>query len=246
MLSKIKNFLIKNELPACLKNDEGLQRILCTVPGMLDTQNVPLMLQAIQEMPEKGAVLEIGSFCGQSLIVLCYLLRKEKQTRKVFACDAWLYEGWLDKNSHVDASYLNTLAGFPEIQRNDYTDFLYDSFKRNLNFFFPNDLPGSYRELSLSFLNYWTEGKELIDCFDNKNNLGGEIAFAFIDGGHAYDLCKQELELLVPHFITGSKILLDDSAKGQNFGSARLAQEIKSDARFSIISAKGNLLFEYR
>src|SRR5262249_1844430 len=75
------------------QRNEFLAWISFAVPGMLVPENVDAMEYALTNMPPGKPILEIGSFCGLSTVVLSYLLSKRSQTTPIFTCDKWEFEG---------------------------------------------------------------------------------------------------------------------------------------------------------
>src|SRR5262245_49593056 len=73
--------------------NEFLVWVRFAVPGMLGQENVDAMEYAVANMPPGKPILEIGSFCGLSTVVLSYLLDKCSKTTSVFTCDKWEFEG---------------------------------------------------------------------------------------------------------------------------------------------------------
>jgi hypothetical protein len=62
--------------------NEFLAWVRFAVPGMLNEGNVDAMGYAVANMPPGKPVLEIGSFCGLSTVVLSYLLNKHSKTTR--------------------------------------------------------------------------------------------------------------------------------------------------------------------
>jgi len=56
------------------KANEFLAWVRFAVPGMLAQGNIDAMDYAVANMPPGNPILEIGSFCGLSTVILSYLL----------------------------------------------------------------------------------------------------------------------------------------------------------------------------
>jgi hypothetical protein len=74
--------------------------------------------------------------------------------------------------------------------------------------------------------------------------LGGKICFAYIDGGHSYEVAWNDFNHVTKHLLKGGFILLDDSADGQNFGSAYMMPDIKKNKRFKVVAKNPNYMIQ--
>lgn len=226
--------------------DEFIARIRVAVAGegMMTEGNIFAFDHAIRHLPPTGAVLEIGSFGGMSTNIIAHLLRKHGHAaRPFFTCDPWVYEGFHDTTRRDDARYMALVDGSEQMQRIDYMEFVRESFLRSTRFFSSENLPHSLRLTSDAFFEKWETGGPATDIFGNVAQLGGPLAFAYVDGDHAYDFARRDLENALRWLVPGGFLLLDDSADGLHYGSARLAKELLRDARVALVSRKPNYLF---
>ncbi len=215
-------------------------RYLVIGEGMLMAGNIKLMDFAIQNMPNEGCVLEIGSYGGLSTNLIAYLLKKHQKNNLLFNCDAWLYEGYHDHKGVID----KTIDGRNDISRADYSTYMKQSFINATLFLCGSKLPHSFHLFSKDFFEKWNSKESLIDVFGNSITLGGLISFAYIDGGHAYEVAKDDFNNVSKHLVLGGYILLDDSADAMNFGSAKMMDEIKQDKMFKVIDKAPNYLIQ--
>jgi hypothetical protein len=58
------------------RRDEFLTWLTFINPGMLTIHNAALMNHAVRNMPERGAVVEIGSFAGLSLNHIIHMMQQ--------------------------------------------------------------------------------------------------------------------------------------------------------------------------
>jgi hypothetical protein len=216
------------------QDNEFLNWVRFAVPGMLDQKNICAMEYAIANMPLGKPLLEIGSFCGLSTIILSYLLDKYSKDIPIFTCDKWKFEG-----QQLEA----TLGDSQFVTHDIYRAFVKDTFLRSMRTFSGHRLPYTIECLSDDFFGMWHENKITVDVFDRPVTLGGKISFCYIDGNHTYEFAKRDFEnadrLLVPRGF----ILFDDSADGSIWDVNQLTREIASGSHYELISRNPNYLF---
>ncbi|KAA3615768.1 MAG: class I SAM-dependent methyltransferase [Calditrichaeota bacterium] len=232
-----------------LELDEFTQRILCTVPGMLETGNLESFEYVAKHLSSKKPVLEIGSFCGLSFILLRYFLDKNNKPNKIFTCDDWSYEGFFDKNpSGIQdgdlEAYMEIVGGNKNIRRENYVRFTKSQFKNNALFFSSHNMPASFHLSSNLFFSYWKEGSAMRDIFGNESRLGGPLSFVYIDGDHSYEQCRKDFQNADIFLGHGGFLLLDDSADGGIFGSSQVAKEVEAHSDYELIMKNPNYLFK--
>ena len=204
--------------------------------------NIFLISQAIQQMPEGGCVLEIGSYAGLSANLMTYFMQKQQRNATLFCCDAWVYEGFHDEKGMVTP----WMDGRDDVKRTEYMAYIKTSYIQAAKLLSEQHLPHAIHLDSDTFFGAWAARETLLDVFERKVKLGGSIAFAYIDGNHAYDFAKRDFENVAKFLLPGGFVLLDDSAKHQAFGSARLAQEIRKHPDFEVVLANPHYLFRKR
>lgn len=215
-------------------------RYLVIGEGMLCAGNIKLMDFAIKNMPNEGCVLEIGSYGGLSTNLMAYLIKKHQKDNLLFNCDAWLYEGFHDHKGTID----KTIDGRKDISREAYSVYMKQSYMNATLFLNGNKLPHSFNMFSHDFFEKWDNKESLVDLFGNTVTLGSSISFAYIDGGHSYEVAWEDFTNVSKHLIVGGYILLDDSADSMSFGSAKMMSEIKKDKTFKIIDKAPNYLIQ--
>lgn len=226
--------------------DDFVARIRCAVAGegMLAEGNIFCFDYAIRHLPLKGTALEIGSFGGMSTNVIAALLRKHGEQRPFFTCDPWHYEGFYDKIRSGDVHYMNHVDGSDSITRAEYTDFIRDSFVRSTRFFSRDVLPHTLQMASDDFFEAWSKRENHQDIFGNRAQLGGPLAFCYVDGNHEYEQARRDAENALEFLVPGGWLLLDDSADHLPFGSVRVARELCRRTDLKLVLKNPNYLFQ--
>jgi hypothetical protein len=224
-------------------SDDFIKRIRSLVigEGMLKEGNIGLMDYAIKNMPADGSVIEIGSYGGLSTNLIIHLMQKNNRNNLFFNCDAWLYEGYKD---HLQAIAETHIDGRTDISRSDYAVYIKNAFINATKFLSAHNLPHSFHMYSDVFFENWNNNKTDTDIFGRTVALGGKISFAYIDGGHSYEVAWKDFNNIDANLIENGFILLDDSADGQYFGSAKMMADIKNDKRYKVIAKNPNYLIQ--
>jgi hypothetical protein len=208
--------------------------------GMLHEGNIYLMNHAIQHLPARGAVLEIGCYGGLSGNLICYLLKKHNKSNPFFAVDLWEYEGFEDAKGKKS----EWIDGRSDITRQDFMNYLKAAYQSSINLLNAENKPFTCHSDSILFLNKWKDTGNVTDIFGREIQLGGAIAFAYIDGNHAYQHIRQEFEKIDPLMTKGGFILFDDSDDASPFGSAKLMKEVIKNTGYQFIDKNPNYLFQ--
>ena len=217
--------------------NEYLHWVLFAVPGMLTPTNIAAMSIAINNMPADKPVVEIGSFCGLSTIVLSHILDRVGGNSLLFSCDKWEFEG-------QDLGKL--VADSPSLTHDAYQEYVKETFKRSLMTFSSHRLPHTIEAVSDDFFRQWFTNESVIDVFGRKTDLGGEIGFCYIDGNHTYEFARRDFENTDRALVSGGYVLFDDSGDGTIWGVNQLVREIADDARYQLVSKNPNYLFRKR
>ncbi len=216
------------------QTNEFLAWVRFAVPGMLDQGNINAMEYAIANMPHDNPILEIGSFCGLSTVVLSYLLDKQSLSTSIFTCDKWEFEG----------QQLGSLLGdSPSVTHDIYQEYVKNTFLRSMQTFSANRLPYTIECFSDEFFRRWFDEEKAIDVFDRPVTLGGKISFCYIDGNHTYEFAKRDFENTDRSLVPGGFILFDDSADSSQWEVNKLTREIASSNRYDLVSRNPNYLF---
>lgn len=211
--------------------------------GMLHDGNIYAFDYAFQQLPPTGGILEIGSFAGLSANVITWLLRKHGINCPFFTCDPWIYEGYHDQTRKDDAVYMAHFEACRHITREDFTDFIRESFRRNTLFFSREYLPHTIRLSSDAFFDAWQKQARKTDVFGRKITLGGPLSFVYVDGDHSYEVVRRDVEHSLEHLVPGGFLLLDDSADFWTYGSVQLAQEMKRWKGLELVMKNPNYLY---
>ncbi len=219
-------------VPLQAKKSEGLEHdefvvYLCNlVGGFLADGNLQAMARALNEMPSEGAVVEIGSFLGLSTNILTYALARKEERRRLFSCDPWDYEGGLQ-----------SLTQTPQ-----FNSWARQTFVTNTRFLSATRLPRTLEATSDAFFDAWQNGEKREDVFGNEVQLGGAIAFAYIDGDHSEAATRRDFQNVHRHLVRGGFILFDDSSAHGYEGVQRVVAEVAAHADYEIADAFPNIL----
>ena len=216
------------------RRDEFLYWLTLINPGTLDERNLPLFNHAIQRMPDNGAVVEIGSWCGMSLNHLIHMIQQTGRSNVVFSVDEWNFEG------SGAALIPGSLIPGSKVQFVDYRDLAMDTFRRNLLLFHPDQLPHHIVESSDSFFELWTQRAEVVDFFGRDTTLGGPISLAYIDGDHSYEQSWRDFEKVDRFLVPGGFIIFDDSADDCGWESKRSARDAASRPDYELVAKAPN------
>ena len=207
--------------------------------GMLTDGNIFLINHAIENMPESGAVVEIGIYGGVSSNLICYLMGKHQKSNSFFNCDPWIYEGYHDAQGKI-TPYID---GRSDIRRDVFMDYIKSSYVKSVTLLNKKP-PHTFHLKSEDFFELWNAKTKATDIFDQKVTLGGPIAFAYIDGDHSYEMAKSDFTNVSKYLVSGGFILFDDSADGSGYGSAKLMKEVLADKKFKLVLKNPNYLFQ--
>jgi hypothetical protein len=215
--------------------NEFLTWIRFAIPGMLAEENVHAMDHAITNMPPGKPIVEIGSFCGLSAVVLSYLLSKRSKTTPLFTCDKWEFEG---------QELGSPLGDSPTVTHDVYRIYVRDTFLRTTRTFAADHLPYTIECFSDEFFRRWFENEKTVDVFGRPVTLGGEISFCYIDGNHTYEFAKRDFENTDRALVSGGFILFDDSGDDSVWEEVnQLTREIASGREYELVSRNPNYLF---
>jgi hypothetical protein len=215
------------------QGNEFLTWIRFAVPGMLAQENVDAMEYALTNMPSGKPILEIGSFCGLSTVVLSYLLSKHSKTTPFFTCDKWEFEG---------QRLGSPLGDSPSVTHDVYRMYVRDTFLRTMQTFAADHLPHTIECFSDEFFGRWFENEKTVDVFGRPVTLGGEISFCYIDGNHTYEFAKRDFENTDRALVSGGFILFDDSGDDSDWEVNQLTREIISGRKYELVSRNPNYL----
>lgn len=228
-------FLFRKKFKTIPRN-EFIERICCTVPGMTLPSNIFLMDKAVSEMPDHSGVLEIGSFAGQSAIILHYLMQLHGKQGKIVCVDPFMYTGWEDEGRKNDPAYMKTVGNNSSVSRESYLQFVEDAFRKNVSFFCPVNTPQLYKMKSNSFFEDLQNGKfpELKDFHPG---------LCYIDGDHGKKETLEDMRNCMERATQNAFILVDDSYRNISLGSGEAVSEIRQWAALEVVGENPNFMF---
>lgn len=242
MIAKIIKQKLSNRRIKRIEKDPFLKRIKSLIigEGMLHEGNIYLMDFAIKQMPDKGHILEIGSYGGLSTNLMLHLSSKHGRNQKVVSCDPWIYEGY-DDFKGVPST---TIDGREDVTRSDYSKYMKTAFISATKFLNKEQLPHSFQFTSDEFFKRYDAQTLEADVFGRNVLLDQAISFAYIDGNHAYEYAKRDFENVDKYLLKSGFILFDDSIDDSGFGSALFMDEMKKNPNYKLVDKNPNYLFE--
>jgi hypothetical protein len=216
-------------------SDEYLTWLGFANAGMLHAGNPWLIQYAVENLPSRHPIVEIGSFCGLSTNVISYFVKKAGKQNPLFTCDRWIFEG-----SAGGGQIGNGIAHAA------YREFVKSSFLRNVEFFGAGTRPSTIEVFSDEFFERWRKQETVEDVFGGAVDLGGPISFCYVDGNHTYEFAKRDFTNADEFLDSGGFILFDDSWDGNHFGLTPLMNEIARNPRYELIAKNPNYLFRKR
>lgn len=214
---------------------EYLGWIEYAVAGMMARGNIDAMSFALRNLPNHAPMLEIGSFCGRSTVVLAHLKEKHGIPNHLFTCDRWNFEG---------QQLGSPLGDSKSVTQDDYRSYVRDSFLRNARTFCRAELPYSIEASSDAFFAQWSAAERARDVFGREVKLGGRLSFCYIDGNHSYDFAKRDFENTHRFLAPGGFVLFDDSGDGSGWEVCRVVKEVLNSGDYTLISKNPNYLFQ--
>lgn len=206
-------------------SDPFVTRLQQLVPGMMNPGNLQAFNHVIARLPSEAPIVEVGAFCGLSTNLIAYFKRVHRATNCLVTCDAWDYSF-----KGLTNEPLTPFAGLTGI---DFGRYAKQIFEHNARLFSATDLPYAIEAFSDDFFEAWEQGEQRSDLFGRTLQLGGPIAFCFIDGNHDYEFVRSDF-LQADRFLEDAGwILFDDSADiGGSPGPRRLMRELRRNRVF--------------
>ncbi len=212
--------------------DEYLTWLSYANAGMMHSGNFYCFDYAMKNLPTDDPVIEVGSFCGLSANVTGYLLKKYGRKNKIITSDKWVME-----NAETE------FIGNSDIRFSEYSQYVKESFIRNVNFFNGKNIPYAIEVFSDEFFSLWEKGAEVNDVFGRNIKLGGGISFAYIDGNHTYEFTKRDFINTDKFLVKGGFIFFDDTNFESPYGCVKLMKEIKRNPSYELVMKNPNYLF---
>jgi hypothetical protein len=205
--------------------------------GMLERGNLYCFHYAINHLASESPLIEIVSFCGLSTNLLTHYKATSGRCNRLFTCDEWCFEGAEEINAMIGSSHCTHLA---------YRSFVYESFKRNTQFFSGKDLPYTIEKSSDAFFAAWRKGEIVTDIFGRSVRLGGPVSFCFVDGNHSCDYVKRDFENCEEFLEGGEFVFFDDSQDDSGWEVRKVVKEIQVSRKYDLVIKNPNYLFVKR
>lgn len=214
----------------------ALYRYVDTVPGMCDHEKTAALFEIARRAPS-GDVVEIGSWWGKSAAVLASLAEAH-DIGSLLCVDPWSPSHLIqnDDSGLVDgmADRLDTDEALAIFQLS-----LIPCAARRVNYLrLPSEIAaGRFRQ----------ERAVVSEVF-GRTAYEGRIAILHIDGNHAYDAVRVDIEAWCEHVIPGGWIILDDYVWPFGDGPRRAGDEFLASNLHNLNQAfvMGSALFIQR
>lgn len=178
------------------------------IPGYTPMDELhALYLTALMSAHLEGDIVEIGSWCGRSAVVLAAAAEGSKvhcidlfpDPRDWFRSESG---GWSSSTNIDFVNHFSHLA--PTVPDRIFEAEVLPVYQK-------------YGSLTAAFAIHTEPEKDTIvahrgtsTTFFSKQSLGFKIRMAFIDGGHSYEDVTRDIENVEPHLVSGSYICFDD------------------------------------
>jgi hypothetical protein len=206
--------------------DDVVARMQSIIPGWIRHGNLEAFAYCLARLPSNDPIMEIGSFAGLSLNYIILLLRGAHRPNPVFSIDPWEFGQGLIEGS--------------EISYDAYNAHIRETFRRNMMLFSGDRLPHHFELTSDAFFMAWAARERQTDFFGNAVQLGGPIAFAYIDGSHTYEQSLKDFQNVDRYLVPGGFIVFDDSEDYFDWGSSRTAREAAALPRYEVVAKNPN------
>lgn len=209
----------------------GLSRYADLIPGMCDDDKFRALFE-IARFSVNGDIVEIGSWWGKSAFILAQLARCFG-IGKLLCVDPWTNEHLIQNEKIVDSASAQVDA-----------EEALSIFKIGLFPFSCNHI-NYLRMTSVEGAEYYGDSRSInTEVFGNTEYIG-QISILHIDGNHAYEAVKADLESWGEFVVVGGWIILDDYIWPYGDGPQRVGDEFLEKNRYRIATAfvMGTALF---
>ena len=239
MIESLTSDTLRSEIEkiwANVKKDSYLSWLLSTTGGWLvpGHPNLVALDFAIRYMPMVGAMIEIGTYLGQSTNVMTYLMWKYRRFLPLFCCDPWMFE----KTGEP-------VGGFFDGGTNAYREYCMKVCRQTIAMFSAHHMPHVIEAFSHDFFADWSGEKEKVDMHGRSVKLGGPISFAYIDGAHTYEGAREDFSGIHPFLVPGGFVFFDDSTPDWE-GVHRVVNEVMQHPEYELLFTTPNYFFRKR
>ena len=202
------------------------------IPGMCPDDKINGLYGSMDSCPS-GDVVEIGTWWGKSALVLL-LLARHYSIGNILCVDPWRDEELVQGVPSVDeaSAALSAKEAFEVFKMNLLP---YKMIRRPMHSDDEaHDSDFNYFRATSAAANKWLAGNaypgypsiySLISEEFGETYYSGRIALLHIDGNHAYEKVKQDVELWTPLVVPGGWIVIDDYDWRHGDGPRRAADE---------------------
>ena len=191
-------------------------------PNGVDRVLVSKCCEHISKNKIAGAIIEIGTRRGGGAVMIAEALERFNSTNRLFVC--------VDPYGHIE--YQDT-DGPP--QTFDYTNAMRDETIPKLHEHI-GGMGFNFIFLNMEDTEFFSRFPDGIPVYSYRKQIENNYAFVFLDGPHAVEPIKLEIEYFLPKIPTGGIILFDDT----NRYNHAVIDEIILNRGFKVFSSTSN------
>lgn len=209
----------------------ALSRYADLIPGMCDDDKFHALLE-IARYSVKGDIVEIGSWWGKSAFILARLARCF-DIGKLLCVDPWANEHLVQGEKMVDSGSAQVSA-----------DEAFAVFQIGLLPFNANHI-NYLRMPSVDGAKCYRDSRSVSTKDFGYTEYSGKISILHIDGNHAYEAAKADVEAWKGFVVDGGWIIIDDYIWPYGDGPRKVGDELLEGSRSKISTAfvMGTALF---
>lgn len=226
--------LASNRLPRKFPSEievAALSRYADVIPGMCDDHKFQALLEIGRYSP-KGDIVEIGSWWGKSAFILARLAQCF-DIGKLLCIDPWENSLLLQGEQFVD-------SGSAQVDAEEAMTV----FQIGLLPFNANHI-NYLRMTSVEAAAYYKSHRSVSTQAFGHTEYSGQISILHVDGNHAYEAAKADIESWKIFVMAGGWIIIDDYVWPYGDGPKRAGDEFLNSHRFEVSTAfvMGTALF---
>ncbi len=209
----------------------ALSRYADLIPGMCDDDKFRALFE-IARYSVNGDIVEIGSWWGKSAFILAWLARCF-EIGNLLCVDPWTNEHLIQNEKMVDSGSAQVDA---EEALSVFQIGLLPFNSHHINYL---------RMTSVEAAKYYKDSRSVSTEAFGYTGYSGQISILHIDGNHAYDAAKADVESWEKFVIDGGWIIIDDYIWPYGDGPQKVGDEfLKSNrSRVSTAFVMGTALF---
>lgn len=213
-----------------------IDEVIASVPGWTPPDELlALYTLALSTAGLKGGIIELGSWCGRSTVILG--LAAQKLTgAKVTAIDLFpeLTDWFRTETGNYSFKVTSTDGAAPVSLLE--VEFWEEPFQRDVMPIYEKF--GSVRQAFDQSIDQFSLG-QVVDAYRGDSRLIiekeiGPFRLAFIDADHSYEAVKKDADIVLSRLVTGGWIAFDDAYSGYEGVDRAIKELVESDTRLGV------------